>query len=215
MAQIKMTGGARIGLINETWPCATMTVTKDLLNLKTLLGTYSFSRDDITSIEPYAGLISRGLKINHNVANYNEKVIFWTLKNPNKIINEIRRIGFFDSNSSLIGQAANHQITENQKKGGFPIKIPFAIGVVIIWNILLLFDLIDLFKGQTESITLGKGAVLANGFIVITSLAIFISNDFRKLVLKEGRELNDVKRFLFFIIMICGFMMINIWPLQI
>ena len=33
MDQLKMTGGARIGMANATWPFVTLTVTKDRLDL--------------------------------------------------------------------------------------------------------------------------------------------------------------------------------------
>ena len=97
MEKLSITGGARIGMRNSTWPFATLNVTKDKLELiVTLSGTLTFYPKDIISIEPYSflPLIGQGVKINHKIANYNKKIIFWT-SNPKQIINQIKQIGFF------------------------------------------------------------------------------------------------------------------------
>lgn len=211
MTEIKFTGGARIGMANATWPFASLKVTKDRLDLNaTIVGNLVFRPADIISIEPYSGGMSSGLKINHRVPKYKDKVIFWTFKNPSEIIRQIQQTGFLDNTTSTPNQTDSDIISERQKQGGFPIKTPFAVAVVVIWNILFLFDFLDFFKGNTEGIPLGNGVKMALGFVLMTAILILISSGFRKLVLKEGRELKDVSKFLYFIIFICGFMLINV-----
>lgn len=211
MTEVKFTGGARIGMANATWPFASLKVTKDRLDLNaTIVGNLVFRPADIISIEPYSGGMSSGLKINHRVPKYKDKVIFWTFKNPNEIIRQIQQTGFLDNTTSILNQTDSDIISERQKQGGFPIKTPFAVAVVVIWNVLFLFDFLDFFKGNTEGIPLGNGVKMALGFVLMTAILILISGGFRKLVLKEGRELKDVSKFLYFIIFICGFMLINL-----
>jgi len=211
MTQLNLTGGARIGMANATWPFASLKVTKDRLELNaTIIGNLVFRPSDIISIEPYSSFMSSGLKINHNVSKYKEKVIFWTFKNTNEVINQIRQTGFLDNTSNSESLTDNNIITERQKQGGFPIKIPFAIAVVVIWNILFLLDFLDFFNGNTEGMPLGNGVKMALGFVLITSILTLISSGFRKIVLKEGRELKDISKFLYFIIFICAFMLINL-----
>ena len=55
--EIKKTGGARIGMMNATWPFATLKVNKNRLELNaTILGNLVFTPQDIISIESY-GLV--------------------------------------------------------------------------------------------------------------------------------------------------------------
>ena len=207
MTEIKFTGGARIGMANATWPFASLKVTKDRLELNaTIIGNLVFRPADIISIEPFSGGMSSGLKINHRVPKYKDMVIFWTFKNPNEIIHQIRQTGFLDNNSSTT-QANSDIIEARQKQGGFPVKLPFAIGIVVIWNILFIMDFL---KNDSESVPLGNGAIGALGIVFLSCLLTLFSKDFRKIVLKEGRELKDISRFLYFLMFISGMMMISI-----
>ena len=199
MTQLKLTGGARIGTANATWPFASLKVTKDRLDLNaTIVGNLVFRREDIISIVPDLGFMSSGIRINHRVPKYKDKVIFWTLKNPNKIIQQIRQTGFLENSSSEITPKDSEIIAERQKQGGFPIKINFAVVVVVIWNILFIMDFLKFATGNSYGI-IGNGALTALGLLFLTCLLILMSKGFRKLALKEGRELKDISRFLYFI----------------
>ena len=71
MNLVKETGGARIGVANVTWPFATITVTKEQLELNaTILGKLVFKSSDIISIDSCSGFMSKGIKINHQVPTY-------------------------------------------------------------------------------------------------------------------------------------------------
>ncbi len=206
MTEINFTGGARIGMANASFPFATLKVRKNSLVLNAgIIGNLSFKPTDIISIEPYSGFMSSGLKIKHKVPRYKEKVIFWTFKNPNEIIRQIQQIGFLD-NIPKSNTEIENEINERQKQGEFPFKISFAIGVIAIWSILYL---IDFFNKKTEEI-LGNGIKIALGFVFATSILTLVSSKFRKLVLKEGRELKEISRFLYLLIIITGFMLLNL-----
>jgi hypothetical protein len=98
-------------------------------------------------------------------------------------------------------------IDERQKQGGFPIKTPFAVAMVVIWNILFIKDFLSSTSNDSNGIPIGNGAISALGLLFLTCLLMLVSSGFRKLVLKEGRELQDISKFLYFIMFICGFMM--------
>jgi hypothetical protein len=91
-------GGARIGFWNATWPFAQLSVTKEQLLLKVgILGTYTFKPDDVTSVEPYGWLpfLGKGVRINHRLSQYPEKIVFWYLcANPKPIAETIHQMGF-------------------------------------------------------------------------------------------------------------------------
>ena len=211
MNQYELTGGARIGMANATFPFAKLKVNQSKLELNaTIIGNLVFSPKDIISIEPYQqGVLGgSGLKITHNVSEYEEKVIFLTFKNSEKVINEIRKTGFLDNTESENSQEY-FQILRKQKQGGFPIKKPFAIGAVVIWNLLFALDFIKIFKNPSSDFIFGIGVKTAIGLLLTTAVFLLVSKSFRNLVLKEGRELDDIKTFLYFIILICCFFVLS------
>ena len=95
MQQIKFRGGAKIGMMSNSWPFATLTATKDELRLNApMIGNYAFKPADIIAIEPFRYFLNKGLRIKHNVKDYKENVEFWTFRDPEDILNQIRMIGF-------------------------------------------------------------------------------------------------------------------------
>lgn len=215
MTQLKYTGGALIGMFNATWPFATLTVTQEKLELNaTILGKYTFFSHDIISIEPYSVFLSKGLKIIHRVPTYKEEIIFWTLKDPDLIISKIEKIGFWRLGKPLVNPNARAQILKQQKQGGFPVKAPFAIAVIVLWHVLILYDFVQFYNSSgSKGIPIGNGAKCALGFVLATSVLALVSEEFRKLILKEGRELEDISNFLYFIILISGILLLSLFTL--
>lgn len=212
MNELQLTGGARVGMANATFPFATLKVNKDRLELNaSIVGNLTFQPSDIISIESYTmiPILGQGIKINHNVSAYKEKVIFWTFKDPNSVVRQIKETGFLNK-----GNTSNHKIdrtiTEKQAKGGFPIKKSFAIGAIVVWNLLFLTDFIPFFLGEKEGLPIGNGVLSAVGLLFLTALLSLVSTDFRRLILKEGRELSDIKKIVIFVMIISGFMLLNL-----
>jgi len=84
-----------------------------------------------------------------------------------------------------------------------------AIGAVVIWNPLFLADIIPFVQGEFEGTPIGIGILTALGLLFTTALLSLISADFRRLILKEGRTLEDIKKFAIFIMLISGFILLN------
>ena len=84
----KSRGGARLswgGLraINFSWPFASIEVDRDLLVLRIFAGgVYALEPREITSLQPYKGLFSRGIKIEHKREHWPSTIIFWTFRLP-------------------------------------------------------------------------------------------------------------------------------------
>jgi hypothetical protein len=212
MNELQLTGGARIGMANATFPFATLKVNKDRLELNaSIVGNLTFQPSDIISIEPYTmiPILGQGIKINHKVSGYKERVIFWTFKDPNSVVRQIQETGFLN-NQNTSEQKIDKNIIEKQAKGGFPIKKGFAIVVIVVWNFLFLSDFIPFFLSNKEGIPIGNGVLAAIGLLFLTALLSLISADFRRLILKDGRELNDIKKFAIFAMIISGFMLLNL-----
>lgn len=211
MQEIKLTGGARIGMANATWPFATLKVNKNQLELNaTVIGNLVFQPSDIISIEPYTQIpfLGQGIKINHSVQTYNQKVIFWTFQNPHSVLEQIRQTGFL-AHSNQEQVHSKKEILQRQQSGGNPIKKPVIIGAIILWNLLFLMDFIPFLQGKIEGPPLDKGAMTALGLLFLSALLSLVSSDFRRLILKEGRKLEDIKKFSIFLMILSGFMLFS------
>ena len=206
-----LTGGVRIGMANASFPFADLYVDKEILKINaSIVGNLVFQPKDIISIKPHSSIpiIGKGIKINHKIENYNSEVIFWTFKNPNSVINEIEKTGFLQNINSEIN-AEDLEILKKQNEGGFPIKKSVAIFFVIVWNLLFLYDILPfLIKGKTQSSPIGNGMNLAIGLIFISSILAIVSEKFRKIILKENRNFDDIKKFVYFITLVSGIMFI-------
>ncbi|WEK69735.1 MAG: hypothetical protein P0Y62_18210 [Candidatus Chryseobacterium colombiense] len=208
MKQFKLTGGARIGRANATYPFAELYVDENTLKINaSLVGNLIFQPQDIILIKPYSSLplIGQGIKIVHRVENYNQNVIFWTMRDPDSVIHEIQGTGFLDKIYSSISEK-DMKIIEQQKQGGFPLKPILPIAFIFLWNALFLYDFVPLLSGKNTNHPFGIGVCTALGLLFMTALLTLISGGFRKLILKEGRGLDDIKKFAVFILLISGAM---------
>jgi hypothetical protein len=97
-------------------------------------------------------------------------------------------------------------ITEKETHGVFSHKTPFAIAVVVIWNLLFFLDFFNIITNDLSSIPVGSGALTALGLLFLTCLLVLVSKRYRKLVLKEGKELKHIRKRLYFIMITCGLM---------
>lgn len=210
-----LTGGARIGMANASFPLANLSVDREILKINaSIVGSLMFQSKDIISIEPYMyiPLIGQGIKINHRVENYNSKVIFWTFKDPNFVIEEIKKTGFLQNLNSKISATDLEIIKKQQNEGGFPIKKSVAIFYIVAWNLLFLSDFFQFFtlKSKMEGSPVGIGINMAIGLIFLSSILTIVSEKFRKIILKENKNFEDIKKSAYFIAFITGIMFITI-----
>jgi len=194
--EIKLTGGARVGWVNASWPFASLNVTASRINLNvTLLGKYQFRPEDVTFIEGVGSLplIGRGIRIYHNIADYPGKIIFWTTKNPDNLLDEIRRLGF----SPKGAQSATF------RDRSFPIRWQAIIIFVVLWNALML---VDMFRSGTFHPKPGPFAWLATVLVFILSVAIWKSEIIRKVILSPGHKPSELKSFFYLLSFVTGFL---------
>ncbi len=208
MDKLKLTGGARIGGANATFPFATLSVNNGLLKLNAgIIGSLVFQAKDIVSFEAISKFGSRGLKINHRVQSYKDNVIFWTSLEGNALIQRIHATGFIenDFNKKVENE---EEIIEKQNSGGFPIKKSVAIGLVVIWNALFLWSFFDFQKGNPSGFFRNFGITTALSMMLGFSVLCLVSKKFAELVLKKGRTVKDVQSSLYLLIFVAGMMLL-------
>ena len=207
MYEIEETGGANIGSARATGPFAKLLVNKNELQLNaSILGNVCFRPSDVISIEPLSLFSGTGIKINHRVGGYSEKVIFLT-SGSRDLIKRINDTGFL-SNSDTIPAEVEARINKYQSSGSFPMKWSAVIVFVVVWNLLFLGDLLGYFKNTNNHIPIGMGVQLALAFAFLFALTTLLSAPFSRLVLKDGRKAAEVKSFLLFLMLISGLMFI-------
>ncbi|RED26798.1 hypothetical protein BD847_0723 [Flavobacterium cutihirudinis] len=207
-----LTGGARIGRANATYPFADLYVDKDVLKINaSIVGNLVFQPKDIIELKEYKSipLIGNGVKVIHRIENYSKEVVFWTFKDPRFVLNEIKKTGFLNNVNSNLSDA-DLEIMKRQNQGGFPIKKPVVVVSVIVWNLLLLSAFIPAFLNpDPKGFHFGIGVNIALALLFLTSVLILVSKSFRKLILKEGVEFQDIKKFIYFIILLSGMLFLS------
>jgi len=78
----------------------------------------------------------------------------------------------------------------------------------IIWNLLIINDFIRFIISPNKIIPLGNGAIIGTASIFLTAFSTNFIPDFRKLILKEGRKIEEIQTFLYFIMLMSGTMFI-------
>ena len=205
MYEIEETGGANIGFGRATWPFAKLLVNKNELRLNaSIIGNLYFRPSDIISIEPSSLFSGAGIKINHRVNEYSAKVVFLT-SGSRDLIKRIESTGFLN-NTGPIPSEVEAEIIKYQSSGSFPMKWSAVIIFVVIWNVLFLGDQLGYFGNTNTRIPIGIGAQLALAFAFLFALTILLSEPFSRLVLKDGRKAREIRSFLFFLMLITGFM---------
>lgn len=205
LTEFKLTGGAAYGLMNATWPFAALRVNKNELELNiSLIGNLHFRPEDVISITASgASIFSGGIRIRHKVKGYYSTVVFKSFTNIDSILQQIQQTGFLD-NKERLPFYEDTVITAMQEKGGFALKIPAAIAIVVIWNLFLLPDFIH--SLQNNKIPF-MGIHLGLCFMLLLSLTLLISEPFRNVILKEGRTLKHIKMFVLFMIFLSTLML--------
>ncbi|MFS2188341.1 hypothetical protein ACCC92_16805 [Mucilaginibacter sp. Mucisp84] len=196
MNEFSLNGGAYVGNTRASQPLATLKVTPNMLMVTIgFMGQLYFNVDDIISIEPTSGLNGSGIRIIHSVTAYPKKVLFTTGMGYQNVIENIKDTGFFDK--TISDQVQYYQIKKMQEQGKLPIKTAALILLLAGWNIPPIAGLIK--GGVYHAVSYSRLSLLFAFFSIILTL---FSPAFRTLVLKEGREISDMKKSLYFLLLI-------------
>lgn len=197
MNEFSLNGGANIGNTRASKPLATLKVTTDMLLVNIgFAGQLYFNAEDITAIEPTSGLSGSGIRIMHNIKFYPQKVVFFTSTPYYNIIENIKATGFFNK-EVLHDQSAWYQVKKFQEQGRLPIKTAAIIVFIAGWNIPFFIGLAQHnIEGATDYAPVSLSFAFI--FIVLTLLA----EPFRTLIIKEDRNIKDMHKSLYFLLLI-------------
>jgi len=82
------------------------------------------------------------------------------------------------------------------------------IGAIILWNVLFFSDFFG-FTRVGEKLSIGYRAITALSLVFLSTFLLLISPRFREMILKEGRGLEHLKVFIYFLLFISGFMLVG------
>jgi hypothetical protein len=198
--QLSVTGGARIGWVNVSWPLARLSVSNGHLHLNALLiGQYDFAPEEVIALQPYGYIpvLGSGVMVVHRRMDYPRQVIFWSVR-PARLIERIGQAGFIPAGTPEPSGPV-------QIEAGFPVRWQAFAAVVVVWNLLLapyVFPLV-LWPQPPKP---GFGLVLAPAALFIFALAMKMSPVLQRLVLKEGRSIGEISPVLNLILFVAGLM---------
>jgi hypothetical protein len=196
--QFTITGGARIGWTNATWPLAKLSVGPDKLTISiAILGIYSFAPHEVLAVEKYVRipLLSWGVRIHHCKADYPQRVIFWCLGNPNVVLQGIRDSGFLPTAPS----------SPPPQRRGIAMRWSAVILAIIAWNSLFLFD--GNRPGQFPSHP-GPFILAPLIFSFLLSIGTLKSPRLQRIILKPGRSIGEIRPFFRLLAFISGLLLV-------
>lgn len=93
---LKFRGGHRLGNFNVTIPLASLQVSKNKLLIRSPFASAELKTSEVIEIKEviYFPFIGQGIKIVHNKPDLANNVIFWSMKNPESLIEAIKQTGF-------------------------------------------------------------------------------------------------------------------------
>lgn len=205
MQEFTITGGAKIGKDQISWPFVQLQADNDKLVLSTqLAGIYIFHPSEVASIEPDRN----GIRIVHTVHEYENDIIFLTSHKPYPLISKIRDTNFLDGlDRSVLSKQEINKIRQTKK--GKPFKKSALLFVNLISGGLFATDFIYHFIYGFEKLPMRYGALLAFSLGTLSFFLMLFSPRFQKMVLNKGWELNDVKKSVIFGAAICGLALVN------
>jgi len=181
--------------MNATWPFAGLEVRPGQLRLSgLLLGDHVLRPDEIVALKPrgFIPLIGWGVQIVHTRPDIPETLIFWHVIPPSRLIAHIHESGLRETG------------TEAEQPDREKTQLPFKSSVLatgfIGWNGLLLVDFLRL--------RIGLPSLLALWSAFVAMALVLQSDEFRGVVLEEGRELGHAKNYVLLVLVVSGFMAI-------
>lgn len=96
-ADISLTGGARVGFFNATWPFARLEASPEEIRMNvTFMGTYVFPVEKVIAVHKFVHIpfLGWGIRIEHMVKTYPAHMVFWYFGYPATVTAFLEARGF-------------------------------------------------------------------------------------------------------------------------
>lgn len=193
----RITGGVRIAWANASAPLAKLTADESKIVLKvSVLGTYTFCAEEVVALERYSiiPVIAAGVRIVHANSKYPRNVIFFSLKQPDAVLEGIRASGFEP-------KAPESSLEVFKTRRGLPVKTNVIIAALLLWNVA--FFLMVYWPPL---------ALLGPLIFLIASITAFRSLNLQRAVLKPGRHFEEIQAWVAIIRLVVGFLLV-VWAI--
>lgn len=193
-APFQLRGGARVGSLSAPWPFAQLTATPQELRLHVrFFGDYAFAPNQLAALTEGSSWFSRGVQLHHGRADAPSPLVFCSSRSPHEILAGIRNAGFVPSASSLPSPPS-----------GRPVRLPFAIAAIVLWNALLLGDFFS--TGKFVPLP-GLLSLAGLGLVLFSTLALLRKPGWGRFVLQPGREVGEIRPHLKLLAVISAFLL--------
>jgi hypothetical protein len=195
MDEISFRGGSRVGWTNATFPLVKLTCSRDRLALSGF-GSHEFTPQQVVGFGTYGSIpfFGNGLSIEHNRLDYPARMVFWCMGSRQRVLDEIRRVGFVPSGVAV------------ERPRGMPLRLGFAIGCVLVWNIGFWSDTRLQFHPGTPTLPFGPGVVATLAALFVVATGIKVSPRLQRIVLAPGHVVGEVRGLLTLLQLISGAM---------
>jgi hypothetical protein len=187
-------GGAQIGWVSASWPLARISTASDRLTIKaTLLGTYTFTPDQVSAVEPYVLIpfLAWGIRVRHLIPDYPQRIIFWSLGSPEAVLRGVRDSGFIPTALDSVAP----------ERRGLPVRWSAIIVGILVWNALFMLP----FGGHGHMASASSWLALVPLVAAFgLSIATPTSPTLQRLILKPGRCVGEIRPFLRLLAFVCG-----------
>ncbi len=177
-------GGSRIGWVNASYPFARLTCTRERLVLSSL-GAHEFTPDQVVSLSAFVGtvpMLAKGVAIEHNRLDYPARMVFWSMGDAEHVLERIRGTGFVPRGQPV------------ERPRGMPFRWGFVIGVVLLWNLLLIGHVRDMLDFRSSHrLSFGPGMPAACAMLFLLATGIKLSGRLQRLAIAPGHTLGEIR----------------------
>lgn len=197
----KFVGSARVGWASASWPFATLRISRDELVLSmAMLGDYRFKPEDVIAVEKVGGVLAIGqaIRIDHTREDIAERVLFYRLGSPQRLLDAVEECGFVPS----------ADLRDKPTSRRWPFRASFVVAAAVLWNVLFLIDRPWDREAEGKFIW-GPGIFTALGLVFLGTQLIRRWEPLQRLALNGPWALERIERPRRFIAFVSGAMLVG------
>lgn len=202
MRQLQLRGGLRVGRVNTSVPLVKLTVDHDELEISGgLSGHFTFRPEDIIRLEGHSifPLLGRRIKIVHRVPHYPGDIHFLTFRQPEVLLEEIRKTGFLASINPAITPEDERIMAQQKKASRFPLNLLFVLGLLGLYHAGIFYYLINS-GGNIRVEEMGNYFSLGGLLVIAVGIGLLISEPLRKIAFRPGATTQQAKSSIYVLI---------------